>query len=729
MINTLQTYHASSQVDVIPATKRHMQNGDQFRSQTRLRIAAYCRVSTEEESQEGSYTAQKNHYTTLILSKPGWEMAGIYADEGKSGTSRKKRAQFNQMMEDAREGKMDYIITKSISRFARNTADALDCVHELQRLRPPVGIYFERENIDTLNEGSEMFLTFYCSMAQEESHSISENIKWSIQKNFRSGKPQINLRRMLGYDQCRDGNWKINEEQAETVRYIYERFLQGINANAIAGELNESGRKTVCGGIWRADTVFNVLRNEKYAGDLMMQKTYTESFLTHKSVPNKGEYPQYFLKDHHPAIIDRAVWNQTQEFLLEKQRRGRKASRKVETSVGEIEIGLEFSVGEKRGEKIKNDRKHGPSASYFYGLVCACCGGKMRRMTYNSIIRNYKDERSHEGKEILPEEEGFSDVYSFSYAVWKCPNSAGKAGTDQTGRGCMAVTLTEASMEQSFMEMLYRIKRDYQLKGEDSEIMRSFQIVYEALRKKEVNSTFIEQKLKLLEMQIQELESSYQKVLCQKESASYAAGITLGQRREGGLWEETIEASGIVYARLAEDLKKSLEEKKTEYNQLLEERGMAQTMKKNFDAFLAAVNALPDMNSAGMRLNIHALDADDGVFQVPGNQNSYDFKISHTENPLITPEVVAAAPDYLNFSHYIMRTFILNMKAKGDEIRYGTTFGLSLIVNGNSRSIKSYVGYRKGSTDGTVEMILESYQISRGKIQHHWRKGKKCRKL
>ena len=235
------------QVNVIPATRRYVQNGDQFRNQTSLRVAAYCRVSTEEESQENSYATQKSHYTSLISSKPGWEMAGIYADEGKSGTTRKGRVHFNELIEDCKAGKIDYIITKSISRFARNTADALECVHELQRLRPPVGIYFERENIDTLNANSEMFLTFYCSMAQEESHSISENIKWAIQKNFRSGKPQINLGRMIGYDKCSDNNWVINEKEAEIVRYIYKRFNEGVSGRAIAKELNAQGRKTVNG--------------------------------------------------------------------------------------------------------------------------------------------------------------------------------------------------------------------------------------------------------------------------------------------------------------------------------------------------------------------------------------------------------------------------------------------------------------------------------------------------
>lgn len=705
-----------NEVSVIPATKRHVQNGDQFRKQIGLRVAAYCRVSTEEESQQNSYAAQKSYYTTLILSRPGWKMVDIYADEGKSGTSRKNRVRFNQMMEDSRAGKIDYIITKSISRFARNTVDTLDCVHELQRLRPPVGVYFERENIDTLNANSEMFLTFYCSMAQEESHSISENIKWAIQKNFRSGKPQINLHKMLGYDKCRDGCWIINKEQAVTVRYIYERFLQGISANAIAKELNDKRRPTVTGGIWRADGVLTVLRNEKYVGDLRMQKTYTESFLTHKSVTNYGEYPQYLLEDHHPAIIDRDIWNQVQEILMRKQGRYRMKSKKVQTSEGEIEVGIK--------EKAENSRRYGPAASPFHGLVCGHCREKMRRMTYNSTIRKYKDERSHEGKELLPEEKGFRDVYTFSYAVWKCPNSAGKAGTDQTERTCSAVTLTELSMEQSFMEMLYRIKRDYQLNGEESEIMKGFGAAYKAICRKEVNSGFIEQKLKLIDLEIKELDANYQKVLQKLETVNYAAGISLG-----GSYGIMLESSGETYTKLADDLKKRLDEKKSEKERLMEERGVAKTMKQNFEAFLTAVNSLPDQNRAGMRLNINALDVDGSIFRTSSGQNRGYYKSQYNRGRLcITPELLRTAPDYLSFSHYIMGTFILKMEAKGDEICYGTTFGLSLSTIGNRRPVSSYLGYRISREDGNVEMILESYQISRGKIQHHWRKAKEASK-
>lgn len=675
------------QVSIIPATKRHLKNGDQFRSQPELRVAAYCRVSTEEESQENSYAAQKNHYMMLITNRPGWEMAGIYADEGKSGTTRNGRIHFNELIDDCRAGKIDYIITKSISRFARNTSDALDCVHELQRLRPPVGIYFERENIDTLNTNSEMFLTFYCSMAQEESRSISENIKWSLQKNFRSGKPQINLRRMIGYDMCRDGSWVINREEAVTVSFIYTRFLEGVSANAIAKELNEADRKTVNGKRWRADTVLYVLRNEKYAGDLIMQKTFTESFLTHRAVKNTGEYPQYFKKDHHPAIVSRDVWNRTQEMIAYRQREGKHSTRKVTTELGGLEIGLD-DLGNTTQEisiRIAEQKKgRGATKKPFSIVTCAGCGQKMRRMCYNAYLKNYKDERSHDGKEIPPEESDFVDSYTFSYAVWKC--SACKNESKK-------ILLTEISMEQSFMEMIYRIKRDVEDNGEQSEIMRTFQIVYDTLCRRERNSGIIEQKLHLVEMEIAELDRNYDMTLERMRTANYAEHIQLG--------EELITASGNIYARLAEDLKVRREEKKQEQHRLMGERGVARAMKKNFEAFLLAISNLPDKNRAGLQINSSVETAE---------------------------ETIASVPDFLNFDEHIFRTYILRMEAAGDEVYYGTTFGLTLTSVGNSRPIREYIGYRQTRSDGTSVIITDQSQIATGKIQHHWKKRSKRRK-
>lgn len=622
-------------VNIIPATKRHIHNNDQIRSNSALRIAAYCRVSTEERSQENSYAAQKNHYTMLISSNSSWQLSGIYADEGKSGTSRKKRTQFNQMITDAKAGKFDYIITKSISRFARNTAEALDCVHELQCLRPPVGIYFERENIDTLNTSSEIFLTFYCSMAQEESRSISENIKWSIQNNFRSGKPQINLRRMLGYDQCRNGSWIINEEQAQTVRYIYDRFLQGASANAIAKELNNEKIPTVNGGIWRADTIFTILRNEKYAGDLRMQKTYTESFLTHKAIKNKGEYPQYFLKDHHPAIIDRPIWNQAQELLSLKQHRSQKNSQKIATSIGEIEIYT--------GTTLNNTRHYGPSFSPFHGLSCAKCGAAMRRMIYTAPV--CKKQPNPASRPL-------------SYAVWKCPNSPGKSKKSQPERTCSTPTLPEKSLEQSFINLLYSIKNDLLANGEQAAILHDFQIVYNAIRRTELHSEYINQKLKLIEMQLSELENQYDQLLQQQKITDYSARISLGNKTFLDDPNNCINKTDLNnkcnnYMILAAGIKKKIDDKKQEKDHLINHYNLSDIMKNHFEAFLNTVKNLPDPST--LKADSEEIDT------IPINTLS--------SSPIVNP--------------YIIQKFVLKAESSGDQIRYSTTFGLQLTSSVN----------------------------------------------
>ena len=553
-----------------------------------------------------------------------------------------------------------------------------------------------------------MFLTFYCSMAQEESHSISENIKWSLQKNFRSGTPQINLKRMIGYDMCKDKNWVINEKEAETVRYIYRRFNEGASGRAIARELNEQGRKTAYGKEWRCDAIMLILRNEKYCGDLVMQKTYTESFLTHKSVKNEGEYPQYYIRDHHPAIVEREVWDRTQELLTGKDKGRKHSTKPVITDEGEIEVGVEKFAKEDGYEKIhKGGLKHP-----FFMMTCSHCKQSMRRMYYNKTISGYKDERSHEGKEIPPEESDFVDVYTFSHSVWKCPNSLGKYG--EVRSDCKAKTIVEVSAEQSFMEMIYRIKREYEQNGENSDIMKSFKKAFDSLCRKEINSSFVEQKLNLLDHEIEDLENNYKTVVERMQMENYAASIQIGQ---------SVSQTGIqAYKKLAEDLKRRIENKKQERKVLMGERGVAQNMKDNFEDFIAALTALPNENGAGMRINVNTLDTDGSIFKDVQGKTNHKVLNAYKKGKLrITDRVIEEAPDYLNFNEHIFRTYIVSMSANGDEICYTTTFGLKFKTTGNTRPIGSYLGFRICTSDGTEELVTENYQISHAAIQHHWR--------
>lgn len=280
-------------------------------------MAAYCRVSTDQAEQLSSYEAQVNYYTNFINNSSEYEMVKVYADEGISGTNTKKREQFNEMIKDCKAGKIDVIITKSISRFARNTLDCLNYVRTLKELG--VGVVFEKENINTLDAKGEVLISILASLAQDESRSISENSTWGIRRRFEQGKLHINHKKFLGYDKDEDGNLVINEKQAKIVRRIYKDYLDGKGTNRIAKELEEKGVKGWNGkSKWYESTIRKMLRNEKYKGDALLQKTYTVDFLTKKRAENNGEVPQYYVEESHPAIIDKEIWEAVQ---LEMERR------------------------------------------------------------------------------------------------------------------------------------------------------------------------------------------------------------------------------------------------------------------------------------------------------------------------------------------------------------------------------------------------------------------------
>lgn len=280
-------------------------------------MAAYCRVSTDQEEQLSSYENQVNYYTNYIQNNPEYEMVGVYADEGISGTNTKKRENFKRMIADCDAGKIDRIIVKSISRFARNTLDCLNYVRRLKELG--VGVTFEKENIDTLDAKGEVLLTILSSLAQDESRSISENSTWGIRKRFEQGKVSVNTTKFMGFDKDEHGNLVINKEQAKTVRLIYEKFLNGRNYFSLARELNEAGIPGWNGEVkWIASTIEKMLHNEKYKGDALLQKTYTVDFLAKKRRKNKGQVAQYYIADNHPAIVKPTIWDAAQ---LEIERR------------------------------------------------------------------------------------------------------------------------------------------------------------------------------------------------------------------------------------------------------------------------------------------------------------------------------------------------------------------------------------------------------------------------
>ena len=369
----------SRNVTVIPATVK-MHTGMPVNMAAKKRVAGYARVSTDSDEQFTSYEAQIDYYTKMIKSHNDWEFVEVYTDEGISGTNTKKRNGFNRMIGDALAGKIDLIVTKSVSRFARNTVDSLVTVRKLKE--KGVEVFFEKENIYTLDSKGELLITIMSSLAQEESRSLSENVTWGMRKRFSDGKVSMPYKRFLGYKKGPDGQPEIDEEEAKVVREIYDLFLSGETYQSIAKIL--TGRKipTPTGKAnWRSSTVFSILQNEKYKGAALLQKKFTTDFLTKKTKVNEGEIPQYYVENSHPAIIDPRLWELTQIEIARRSANGRGNS----------------------GCNIFSSR-----------LVCAECGSFYNHKSWNNkktgrktvwhCNRKYYKDRSCDSK-VIPEEQ------------------------------------------------------------------------------------------------------------------------------------------------------------------------------------------------------------------------------------------------------------------------------------------------------------------------------------
>ena len=396
----------------IPATHPIDMTGEPNVIHQKKRVCAYCRVSTDESEQLSSYRLQKDYYTQFIQNHPHWKLAGIYSDYARSGTSVKKRTEFQQMIQDCREGKIDLIITKSISRFARNTLDCLNFVRLLKSLSPPVAIYFERENINTLDTKSELLLTILSCIAQDEARNISENMKWSIQKKYQSQQARCPANYLLGYEKDGDGKLKINEEEAVIVRRIFQEYLNGKGVRIIAEELKTegilSGRGTTC---WGKNSVLNILKNEKYCGDVLMQKDFTVDFLTHHRKRNTGELPKYYLQDHHAPIIPREEWEQIQAEIKRRH--------------------------ELLTEKNRNVRQAFSSVSVFSNrLFCGNCGQPLTRSSAKLVVAGCKEHRP----------------------VWRCRATSAKNCKKSGYMKCHAKRRQEDQIKSGFMKMLAELK-------------------------------------------------------------------------------------------------------------------------------------------------------------------------------------------------------------------------------------------------------------------------------
>lgn len=328
----------------------------------KLRVAAYCRVSTDDEDQINSYKAQIDYYTQKINDTDGWTLAGIFPDEGITGTSMKKRDKFNKMIALCRKGKIDMILCKSISRFARNTVDCLDTVRELKSLGIPV--FFEKENINTMLQQSEFIITLYSGFAQAESESISANVRWGKRKSMQDGKVIFRYDKLLGYRKGEDGKPEVVPEEAATIRRIYKSYLAGYSLGRIIDELVADGVPTALGVQgWSRQIVQNILTNERYIGDALLQKTYITDCLSKKSKKNNGELPQYYVEGNHQGIVSRELYNRVQEEMARRANKRAVAQKSTKTERGK------FS-----SKYALTDR-----------LVCGECGTPYRRCTW---VRN-----------------------------------------------------------------------------------------------------------------------------------------------------------------------------------------------------------------------------------------------------------------------------------------------------------------------------------------------------
>ena len=344
-------------VTLIPA-RRRAGNRIIKENKPKLRVAAYCRVSTDSDEQAGSYEVQVQHYTEYISRNKDWELAGIYTDDGISGTNTKKREGFNGMIEDCMAGKIDMVITKSISRFARNTIDCLRYVRQLKEKN--IAIIFEKENINTLEASGELLLTIMASLAQQESASLSQNVKLGLQFRYQEGKVQVNHNHFLGYTKDEEGNLIVDEDEAAIVRRIFREYLEGASFRDIANGLERDKIKT--GGKkykWHLSTIQGILQNEKYMGDALLQKTITTDFIEKTRIKNDGTVPQYYVKDSQEAIIPRDIFVQVQEEM----------TRRANMYTG-----------------IDGTKKRVYSSKYALSSFCICpkCGDIFRRVAWNN---------------------------------------------------------------------------------------------------------------------------------------------------------------------------------------------------------------------------------------------------------------------------------------------------------------------------------------------------------
>ena len=433
-------------VEVIPATWNP--TDESSREIRKLRVAAYCRVSTELEQQQSSYDIQIEYYTRHIMQNPNWIFAGVFADDGRSATNTFRRDDFNQLMDQCLKGKVDMVITKSISRFARNTVDCISWVRKLKEKN--VAVYFEKENLNTLDDSTEMILTILSSQAQEESRAISTNVKWGYARKFEKG--ESTRQRSYGFRKTPTGEMCIVEEEAAVIRNMARWFLDGDSLERIKHRLEDAGIETTTGKkIWSTGTIYNILINEKIMGDVLLQKTFTADYLTKRRVKNSGQQKQYYVKNHHEAIIPKTVYYKIQEEIARRSSLKKAGTRKGKTAQGVY------------------------SSKYALTgiMVCNECGAHYRRTTW-----------AKNGKKVI---------------VWRCINRL-EHGTKRCHE---SPTLKEEVIQEAIMGKLHSLSIDQEeenfLNGVKEDILRAAKVVGGACTEEEIDKTIEELRDQLMD--------------------------------------------------------------------------------------------------------------------------------------------------------------------------------------------------------------------------------------
>ena len=433
-------------VEVIPATWNPAD--ESVREIRKLRVAAYCRVSTELEQQQSSYDIQIEYYTRHIMQNPNWIFAGVFADDGRSATNTFRRDDFNQLMDQCLKGKVDMVITKSISRFARNTVDCISWVRKLKEKN--VAVYFEKENLNTLDDSTEMILTILSSQAQEESRAISTNVKWGYARKFEKG--ESTRQRSYGFRKAPTGEMCIVEEEAAVIRNMARWFLDGDSLERIKHRLEDAGIETTTGKkTWSTGTIYNILTNEKIMGDVLLQKTFTADYLTKRRVKNSGQQKQYYVKNHHEAIIPKTVYYKIQEEIARRSSLKKAGTRKGKTAQGVY------------------------SSKYALTgiMVCNECGAHYRRTTW-----------AKNGKKVI---------------VWRCINRL-EHGTKRCHE---SPTLKEEVIQEAIMGKLHSLSIDQEeenfLNGIKEDILRAAKVVGGACTEEEIDKTIEELRDQLMD--------------------------------------------------------------------------------------------------------------------------------------------------------------------------------------------------------------------------------------